>query len=164
MLVDFASLYEAHSGEVFRFAMSLSGDRALAEDITSETFVRVWTARSRVDLSTVTGYLLTIARHLYLRGGTSAQWRGDLEHEPADPRPGPDALTEGRSELNAVLLDLQELPEPERAAVLMRAQEQMPYQEIASALGMSDGAAKVKVHRARLKLAELRLRRGSSRV
>ena len=163
MMIDFATLYERHAGEVFRFSLWLSGDRTLAEDITSETFVRVWTARERVDLSTVTGYLLTIARHLYLRGVTGARRRGELDHEPPDPRPGPHEFAEGRAELNAVLADLQELPEPERAAVLMRAQDQMPYEEIASALGITVGTAKVKVHRARLKLAELRLRRGSSK-
>jgi RNA polymerase sigma-70 factor (ECF subfamily) len=67
-VIEFATLYERHAGAVFRFAMSLSGDRAMAEDITSETFIRVWTARERVDVATVTGYLFTIARHLYLQG------------------------------------------------------------------------------------------------
>lgn len=65
-MIDFQSLYQAHARAVFRFAYALSGNRALAEDITSETFVRAWTARDRVGLTTVVGYLLTIARHLYL--------------------------------------------------------------------------------------------------
>jgi RNA polymerase sigma-70 factor (ECF subfamily) len=42
----------------------------------------------------------------------------------------------------------------------MRAEDQMPYEEIAAALRISAGGAKVKVHRARLKLVELRLNRG----
>ncbi len=158
-MVDFATLYERHAGEVFRFALWLSGDRALAEDITSETFVRVWTARARLDLSTVTGYLLTIARHLYLRGLPRERRRSEIGPEFADPRPGPHELAEKRGELGAVLADLQRLPEPDRTALLMRAQEQMPYEEIAAALGITVAAAKVKVHRARLKLAEMRLRR-----
>jgi RNA polymerase sigma-70 factor (ECF subfamily) len=56
-----------------------------------------------------------------------------------------------------VLAALQALPEIDRAAVLMRAEEGMSYEEIAAALGISLPAAKVKVHRARLKLAEARL-------
>jgi len=59
-----------------------------------------------------------------------------------------------------VIADLQTLPEPDRAALLMRAEEQMPYEEIAAALGITAGSAKVKVHRARLRLAELRMNRG----
>lgn len=59
-----------------------------------------------------------------------------------------------------MIADLQTLPEPDRAALLMRAEEQMPYEDIAAALGITAGNAKVKVHRARLKLAELRMNRG----
>jgi RNA polymerase sigma-70 factor (ECF subfamily) len=159
-VIDFETLYEAHAGAVFRFALSLSGDRAAAEDITSETFVRVWTARARLDLETVAGYLLTIARHLYLQGLSRERRRGPLPREPVDSQPGPLASAEGRSELDAVIADLQTLPELDRAALLMRAEEQMPYEEIAAALCITVGTAKVKVHRARLKLAELRMSRG----
>jgi RNA polymerase sigma-70 factor (ECF subfamily) len=158
-VIDFESLYREHAAAVFRFALSLSGDRALAEDITSETFVRVWTARERVDLKTVEGYLITIARHLYLQSASRDRRRGALPEEPADANPGPYALAEGKAELHAVLADLQTLSEPDRAAVLMRAGERMSYEEIAAALRITPGAAKVKVHRARLKLAELRVAR-----
>ncbi len=159
-MIEFEALYERHAGAVFRFAMSLSGDRAMAEDITSETFIRVWTARERVDVSTVAGYLFTIARHLYLQGVSKDRRRGALTHEPADAKPGPHVQAEGRDELEAVIADLQTLPEPDRAALLMRAEEQMPYEDIAAALRITVGNAKVKVHRARLKLAELRMNRG----
>jgi len=158
-VIEFETLYERHAGAVFRFALSLSGDRALAEDITSETFIRLWTARARVDIRTVAGYLLTIARHLCLQGVSTERRSGPLAHEPADSSPGPHARAEGRDELEAVVFDLQTLPEPDRAALLMRAEDQMPYEEIAAALRITVGAAKVKVHRARMKLAELRMNR-----
>ena len=160
---DFQALYERHAGEVFRFSYSLSGNRALAEDLTSETFVRVWTARDRVDLTTVTGYLLTIARHLFLEGIRRDRRQGVLDHDPADAAPGPYALAEARAELDAVLADLQTIAEPDRAALLMRAHDQMSYEQIAVALGISAGAARVKVHRARRTLAELRLERERGR-
>ena len=50
---------------------------------------------------------------------------------------------------------LRQLPEVDRAALIMRAQDEMPYEEIAQALRLSLSSAKVKVHRARLKLAAL---------
>lgn len=140
-MIDFQSLYEAHAPAVFRFVYALSGDRATAEDVTSETFVRVWTARDRVDLSTVAGYLFTIARHLYL-GGRRRDWRrGALDHDPEDAAPGPHDVAAARAELGAVLADLQSLPEPDRAALLMRAEDQMSYEEIAAALKTTVGAA-----------------------
>ena len=46
-MTDFTELYKKYAPDVFRFAMYLSGNRSEAEDITSETFVRAWTAASR---------------------------------------------------------------------------------------------------------------------
>ena len=158
-MIDFEGLYALHARHVFRFALSLSGNRAMAEDITSETFVRVWSARDRVDLATVIGYLMTIARHLYLEQVRGEWGRQVVDCEWADGTPGPHMLAEGRAELDAVLSDLQTLAEPDRAALLMRAEDQMAYEEIAAALRVSVGTAKVKVHRARRKLAELRINR-----
>ena len=158
-MIDFDGLYALHARPVFRFALSLSGNRAMAEDITSETFVRVWSARDRVDLATVIGYLITIARHVYLEQVRGDRRRQALDGDWEDATPGPHALAEGRAELDAVIRDLQTLAEPDRAALLMRAHDQMSYEEIAAALRISVGAAKVKVHRARRKVAELRMNR-----
>jgi RNA polymerase sigma-70 factor (ECF subfamily) len=158
-VTDFDALYREHAVHVYRFALSLSGNRAVAEDITSETFVRVWTARDRVDLTTVIGYLLTIARRLYLQGIVRERRHEVLETDAADTRPSPADLTEHRAALDAVLADLQGLPELDRAALLMRANDAMPYEQIGCALGISPGAAKVKVHRARQRLAAQRIAR-----
>ena len=65
-MLEFSRLYATYGRDVFRFALFLSGDPALAEDIASETFIRAWAARERVDLATVKGYLFAIARNLFL--------------------------------------------------------------------------------------------------
>jgi RNA polymerase sigma-70 factor (ECF subfamily) len=160
-VIDFSGLYRAHARDVHRFALYLSGDPALAEDIVSETFIRLWNARARVDLATVKGYLFAIARNLFLQERRGARRTTGLDEQMADPQPGPDDQLRVRSELGAVLAALQALPEIDRAAVSMRTDEELPYEEIGRILGISAGAAKVKVHRARLKLAEAR-RTGSS--
>ena len=58
-----------------------------------------------------------------------------------------------RQSLQLTLAALQTLPEVDRAALLMRAQDQVPYEDIARALGISVASAKVKVSRARIKLS-----------
>lgn len=158
-VADVETLYRVHRPAVYRFALALAGNAADAEDITAETFLRVWTARVRLDLATVIGYLLTIARHLYLQGVRQAARRQPLETDVVDATPSVVVQSAARDALAATLADLQTLPETDRAALLMRAQEQLPYDEIAQALGISAGAAKVKVHRARQRLATLRLAR-----
>lgn len=153
---DFHGLYRRHAPEVFRFALYLSGNRQDAEDITSETFVRAWTAPGPIRMETVKGYLLTIARNLFLQGLRRRSRQVALSEDLPDPGPDPTVLAERDSELEAALARLQQLPEIDRAAMVMRAVEELPYEEIARALGISLSAVKVKIHRARLKLAALR--------
>ncbi|HQR45080.1 MAG TPA: RNA polymerase sigma factor [Thermoanaerobaculia bacterium] len=154
--LDFARLFRDHARDVHRFAMYLSGDAALADDIVSETFIRLWNARARIDLTTVRAYLLTIARNLFLHERRLASRRAALDVRMPDGRPDPEVQVGFRRELHTVLAALQSLPEIDRAAVLMRANDGMTYEEIATSLGISLAAAKVKVHRARLRLAHER--------
>jgi RNA polymerase sigma-70 factor, ECF subfamily len=158
--VAFDELFEAHAGELRRFALYLSGDPALADDLVSESFVRVWSGRDRVDMATVRAYLFTIVRNLFLHHVRGAKRRLPLDETTADERPNPEASASGQSELRVVLAALRELAEIDRAALLMRADEAVSYEDIAAALGLSVSAARVKVHRARLKLAEARLATG----
>jgi RNA polymerase sigma-70 factor (ECF subfamily) len=153
---DLSALYRKYAPDVFRFALYLSGERSEAEDITAETFVRVWAAPGRIEMTTVKGYLFTIARNLFLQGLRKRSRHVDLDHEPADAQASPHARAEQKAELRAVVAGMEKLPEVDRAVLLMRALDGMPYEEIARALGISLGAAKVKVHRARLALAGLR--------
>jgi RNA polymerase sigma-70 factor (ECF subfamily) len=152
MLVDFHGLFERHSQDVYRFALYLSGDRALAEDITQETFVRAWVTPGEIRGGTVKAYLFTIARNLYRDELKRDARRVALHDAYPDPQPSPEAVASGRLELDAVLKDLQTLSESDRAALLMSVQDGLSHAEIAAALGLSVAAVKVKIHRARLKL------------
>jgi RNA polymerase sigma-70 factor (ECF subfamily) len=155
-MTDLSALYRKYAPDVFRFALYLSGEPSEAEDITAETFVRVWAAPERIEMVTVKGYLFTIARNLFLQERRKRSRQVELDREPLDARASPEVEAEQKAELRAVLAEMQKLPEMDRAALLMRANEGMPYEEIARALGISLSAAKVKVHRARLTLAGLR--------
>lgn len=154
-LVDFASLYREHARDVRRFALYLSGDAALADDLASEVFVRVWTARDRVDLTTVRAYLFAIVRNLFLKDRRDRGRRVPLDDRLPATEPSPEHRMTDLSDWQVVAAALRQLPEIDRAALLMRADEGLPYEDIAAALGISVAAAKVKVHRSRLKLAEM---------
>ena len=107
-------------------------------------------------MSTVKGYLFTIARNLFLHGRRRTRRQSELTDVHADPGPGPEARVDRDSELRVVLAALKRLPEIDRAALLMRAGDEMPYEDIARALGISLASVKVKIHRARLALAHIR--------
>jgi RNA polymerase sigma-70 factor (ECF subfamily) len=157
--VAFGQLYERYAQDVLRFAFYLTGNHAEAEDITSETFVRAWVESDALRVGTVKAYLFMIARNLHVDWRRRESRRAALGPEPADPAPGPETESRDRSELRAIVSALQRLPEIDRSALLLRAQHDMPYETIAHILGVSPGAVRVKVHRARLRLAELRAAR-----
>ena len=154
---DPGTLYRRYAPDVFRFALYLSGDRDEAEDITSETFVRAWTSPEPIRAATVKGYLFTIARNLFLQALRKRRRQVGLEGvEMQDPAPGPHAQAEQSSEVEAALAALQKFSEVDRAALLMRAVHDMPYEEIARSLGISLAATRVRIHRARLALLRQR--------
>ncbi len=79
--------------------------------------------------------------------------------EPIDPGPGPDLSTEDRETFSNVLRAIQELPEPQREALVLAVDQELSYEQIAAILACSVPAVKVRIHRARLKLkAELEKR------
>jgi RNA polymerase sigma-70 factor (ECF subfamily) len=161
-MMDFKDLYESFSPDVYRFAFWLSGDPNDAEDITSETFVRAWTRRSTIRTETLKAYLFAIARNVYLRQKRREGREVKLEDVHEAPGLGPDARAEARLELAWVHGALQEMPEIDRAAFVLRVQSDLPYDEIARVLDLTLTAAKVKVYRVRKKLLDLRIKSEAS--
>jgi len=154
--MDIESVYEKYAPAVRRFALFLCGDPATADDITSDTFVRVWLAHGRIRELTVKSYLFAVARNAY-RDLQRRGWRSEaLDEGGADPGAGAHQLLEDKEQLAAVLAGLQALPEIDRAALLMRALDEMPYEEIAAALDITVAAVRVKVYRARARLMAAR--------
>ncbi|VAW33215.1 RNA polymerase ECF-type sigma factor [hydrothermal vent metagenome] len=152
----FHDLYERYATDVYRFALWLSGNPAEADDIVSETFVRAWTSNRKIKTETVKAYLFTIARNLFLQQQRKQKRQVSLEKAIQETTSGPQAMVEDRLELAEVLRQLQDLSEGERAALVLRVEHELPYAEIARVLGISLSSAKVKVHRARLKLTAVR--------
>jgi RNA polymerase sigma-70 factor, ECF subfamily len=149
---SFVEIYTAYARDVYRFALYLSGDAAAAQDITSETFCRVWLTSQPVRMATVKAWLFVIARNLYRQELRHVRRRESLDPEMASGM-SMAADAELKDECGRVCRALALLPEVDRSAVLMRV-EGVSYEEIAAELGISLGAAKVKVHRARLQLAK----------
>jgi len=155
-MTDIEHLYESYAGHVRRFALYLSGDVVMADEITSDTFVRAWMASERIRQPTVKSYLFTIARNAYIDFLRRAARQTKLDENMPDTRISPQTQMELTAEVCAVLAALQQLPEMDRTVLLMRALDEMPYEEIAETLGIPMVTAKVKVHRARLKLMQTR--------
>jgi RNA polymerase sigma-70 factor, ECF subfamily len=151
--MDFHELYVRYARDVHRFALYLTCNAALAEDITSEAFLRAWSAAGPIREATVKAYLFTIVRNLYHSEMRRTSRQVALTDTFASDVPAADRRLDRQTALAAVSASLRSLPELDRAALLMRTVDGMPYEEIAKALQISVSNAKVKVHRARLRLA-----------
>jgi RNA polymerase sigma-70 factor (ECF subfamily) len=154
-LTDTHWIYDRFAADVHRFATYLCGDPSLADDITSETFVSAWTAPGGIRQSTAKAYLFTIARNHYHRHLRRTGRYAQLVDEFKDQRRDVETALDAKDHVQRVLRALQALPEIDRAALVMRTQDEMAYAEIAETLGVSLAAVKVKIHRSRQKLYEL---------
>ena len=155
-MIEIEALYRQHASAVFRFAWGLCGDRSEAEDLVSETFARLFARAPRIQTQTALGYLLAIARNVYLTGRRRRRREVPLPEDLSGPDPALESQLDERADLDAVLRALGNMSEGERTALLLRVDHGLPYEEVASLLGTSVGAVKVRVHRARMRLAGAR--------
>jgi RNA polymerase sigma-70 factor, ECF subfamily len=153
-MTDIEGLYKRYAHDVRRFVLFLSGDPVIADEITSDTFVSAWLARERIRQPTVKSYLFTIARNLHLDLQRRQKRHAEIDECMIDKRISAQTHMEQAAEVRTVLAALRQLPEMDRTALLMRALDGMPYEEIGQTLGISEVTAKVKVYRARLKLMQ----------
>ena len=154
MVTNFHELYQKYAQDIYRFAYWLCGNAQDAEDITSETFVCALTVSGEIKSETVKGYLLTIAKNLAYKKSNREKRFVPIEADLSEPRMRPEQTAENSASLQTALRFIQTLSEVDRTALVLRLQDGLSYEEIASVLNISLAAAKVKVHRARLKLTE----------
>src|SRR5512143_2229407 len=148
--MDFSQLYARYARDVHRFALFLSGDTALAEDLTAETFARALAGRDGLRVDTVKAYLLAIVRNLYRDVRRREGRFVSLEFAPEEaPSAATQANVDGRLRLEEALAAVQRLPEGEREALVLAVVGELSYERIAAVLGCSIPAVKVRVHRAR---------------
>jgi RNA polymerase sigma-70 factor, ECF subfamily len=164
MITNYHELYQKYAQDIFRFAYWLCGDQKEAEDITSETFVRALTAPGEIKAETVKGYLLTIAKNLVFKETLREKRFFPIKDDLREPLAGPEQHVETSLDLEDALRFLQTLPEIDRAALILRLQDELSYEEIARTLEISVSAAKVKIHRARLKLNLYRIRQEELKI
>jgi len=136
-----------------RFAAAIVGGRS--EDVTQDAFSKALLAlrgsEAEIELRP---WLYRIVRNTALN---DLRDRGPIAEELAETLPGglsAAAVVEAREELRDLMERLGALPEPQRAALVMRELEGLSHEEIAAALGVSGGAARQAIFRARSALRE----------
>jgi RNA polymerase sigma-70 factor, ECF subfamily len=156
----FAVLYDRHVTSVYRYVYHRVGDRALAEDLTSETFLR---ALHRIGTFTWQGsdvgaWLVTIARNLIIDRYRSARYRLEVTtDQPFDAVEvdGPEDTVLDRMHSMALIAAVKLLTAQQQECVALRFLEGYTIAETARIMGKSEGAVKTLQLRAVRALARL---------
>jgi RNA polymerase sigma-70 factor (ECF subfamily) len=159
---EFSELYRAHLRDVYSYAYYRVGNHHDAEDLTEQTFLQAYRHFERAQRESngrpLRPWLIRIAHNL------AANLYRDRSRKPASPLEDTselvashttEDLVEGREELSRVLEGVRRLPEDRREALIMRFALGMDNREIARAMGRTDGATKVLIHRAIKQLEEI---------
>jgi RNA polymerase sigma-70 factor (ECF subfamily) len=157
----FGQLYDHYVGSVFRFIYYRVNDRALAEDFTSETFLRALRRISSISYQgrDVGAWFITIARNIVFDHAKSARFRLEMTTgeilENGESEAGPE-LAVLTSLTNARLLEaVNELGDEQKECIVLRFLHGMSVAETAEVMGKNDGAIKALQHRAIKRLAVL---------
>ena len=157
----FGLLYDRYVDSVFRFIYYRVNDRALAEDFTSETFVRALRRISSISYQgrDIGAWFVTIARNIVLDHMKSARHR--LEVTTADTVEGPERAESTESAVlssldsQRLMAAVAELGEEQRECVMLRFMQGLSVSETAAIMGKNDGAIKALQHHAVRKLASI---------
>ena len=152
---EFTELYRAHLRDVYSYSYYRVGNHHDAEDLTEQTFLQAYRHFDRAQRESngrpLRPWLIRIAHNLAANYYRDRSRRPQTALEDADAVPtrhGTDDLVEIAEEVQEVLAGVANLPGDRREALIMRFALDMDNREIARALGRTEGATKVLIHRA----------------
>jgi RNA polymerase sigma-70 factor (ECF subfamily) len=166
---EFTELYRTHLRDVYSYSYYRVGNHHDAEDLTEQTFLQAYRhferAQRESDGRPLRPWLIRIAHNLAANYYRDRARRPQTPIEDASVLSAPhdtETLVEGRDRLKRIIAGVAELPDDRREALIMRFALGMDNREIARALGRSDGATKVLLHRATRQLEEIVSERAGS--
>jgi RNA polymerase sigma-70 factor, ECF subfamily len=157
----FGQLYDRYVDVVHRYAYARLGDRTLAEDVTSETFLRALRRIGTVSYRgrDVGAWFVTIARNLVLDHVKSGRNRYEvISGDPLEPDlriEGPEPAVLRRLSAEELLRCVRQLPPDQQECVVLRFLQGLSVAETATVMNRNSGAVKALQHRALRRLATL---------
>jgi len=158
-------LIELFYGRVYNFLRRLTANEADAEDLTQQTFVRVWERiDSFAERSSISSWIHGIAYHVYVdwrrRSGHTETRSNEWWEAHANSGPQPDEMTAGTDMRAAVFGHVEDLEPDVRAAVHCHYYQDLTLQETADALGIATSTVKYRLKQA---LGELQRKLGTDK-
>jgi len=148
---DFNQLVEQHSSELFAYLYRQMAGRMDAEDCLQETLLRGFRAYHQTEPdSNYRAWLYAIATNVarthFRRRNRRTERELPLDNVAAGDERGPAQIVERRIDLARVRRAIDELPEKQRTALILRKYQELSYAEIAAVLGCSPESARANVY------------------
>jgi len=162
---SFGKLYDIYMERIYRNVLYRTGNRAEAEDITQQVFMKAWQAmgRYRQTASSFAAWLLKIAHNLTVDYYRQKKCVMDIDNEVIVDwkEPGPQEAAEERFDRHRLRRAIMQLPGDQQQVVLMGFIEECSYPEIAAALGKKEGNVRVIMHRALIRIRNILMAEGA---
>jgi RNA polymerase sigma-70 factor (ECF subfamily) len=155
----FGKLYDRHVDSVFRFILYRIHDRALAEDFTSETFLRALRSISTLNYQgrDIGAWFMTIARNIVFDHTKSARFRLEMTTEEIpegnQTEPGPELAVLTKLTNERLIQAVDTLGDEQKECIVLRFMQGLSVAETAAIMNKKDGAIKTLQHRALKRLS-----------
>jgi len=152
----FRSLVERYQRRIYTLVRGLVGSHSLSDDVTQETFVKVFEHIAHFD---ETYPFFPWLRRIAVNSALTALQNAELRKKTTlDETIAQEPLVDGRLEqaelLQRLQMEVDRLPEEQRLVFVLRTQQEMSYQEIAAILNISVGTVMSRLNRCRTRLRE----------
>lgn len=138
-LQEYQQIFKELYRPVRNFVYFRCGDPDLAEDITQDTFLKLWETRSKIDKATVKAYLYKIAQNTTINNQKRQQLFFKFQKKVGSDKEydTPEKMVEMEQYEEKLQKAISFLPEGGREVFLMNRLEDLTYAEIADRLGLS---------------------------
>jgi RNA polymerase sigma-70 factor (ECF subfamily) len=147
----FGELYHQHLAQIHRYVYSRVRDQAMAEDITSDVFIKALKGIGRYQDTgrPFSAWLYQIAANAVVDRHRAARPLEDIDQQRGLAAAGPalEDVAAQREELARIWAVVESLPRQQRMAMVLKFHEDMKIKDIAVAMGKSPGAVKLLIHR-----------------
>jgi RNA polymerase sigma-70 factor (ECF subfamily) len=166
----FRQLFDRHKNSLILFCFRFCGDERVAQELTQETFIRVYRAAARYTAKArFRTWLFKIATNVCLNeirkpsyrmrsesldGSDSKKYEATITHQTGRRSDRPDELLYQEEHRQMVLAAIAQLPVDQRAALLLRIEGEFSYHAIGQQMGRSENNVKTLIYRGRCKLRQ----------
>jgi RNA polymerase sigma-70 factor, ECF subfamily len=154
----FGELYDRHFLQIYKFVYSRVRDQAMAEDVTSDVFMKALRSIGRYQDTgrPISAWLYQIAMNAVADRFRAARATEDIDEQRDLSAGGPalEQIAAQRDELRRIWAIVETLPKQQRMAMVLKFQEDMKIEDIAGVMGKTSGAVKLLIHRGVMKVRQ----------